>query len=182
MNPFRFVMMVLVAFLSLATPAFAQDGAAAAMTLSGLGAGLVIVGAGFGIGKIGASAVESIARQPEDFLVHHPVINALIPKGESAWSKTLLLYASSVVVTLVLGFLIEEALETGSKMMKSISTAFGKARLVAGLVSVILLGCCLFIGLEFSSNVVHQCAKADKEHGHTKNCYCESFHKNLPPI
>lgn len=84
------------------------------------------------------------------FLVHHPVINALIPKGESAWSKTLLLYASSVVVTLVLGFLIEEALETGSKMMKSISTAFGKARLVAGLVSVILLGCCLFIGLELT--------------------------------
>ncbi|MGD9721738.1 MAG: ATP synthase F0 subunit C [Pirellulales bacterium] len=30
-----------------------------------LGAGLVILGAGFGIGKIGASAVESMARQPE---------------------------------------------------------------------------------------------------------------------
>ena len=29
------------------------------------GAGLVILGAGFGIGKIGASAVESMARQPE---------------------------------------------------------------------------------------------------------------------
>ena len=29
------------------------------------GAGLVILGAGFGIGRIGASAVESIARQPE---------------------------------------------------------------------------------------------------------------------
>lgn len=29
------------------------------------GAGLVIVGAGLGIGKIGASAVESMARQPE---------------------------------------------------------------------------------------------------------------------
>jgi len=63
--------MVLVAFLCLATPAFAQDGAAAAgsaaaaLTLSGLGAGLVILGAGYGIGKIGASAVESIARQPE---------------------------------------------------------------------------------------------------------------------
>ncbi len=28
-------------------------------------AGLVILGAGFGIGKIGASAVESMARQPE---------------------------------------------------------------------------------------------------------------------
>jgi F-type H+-transporting ATPase subunit c len=29
------------------------------------GAGLVILGAGFGIGRIGASAVESMARQPE---------------------------------------------------------------------------------------------------------------------
>ncbi|MBN2578249.1 MAG: ATP synthase F0 subunit C [Pirellulales bacterium] len=29
------------------------------------GAGLVIVGAGYGIGKIGACAVESMARQPE---------------------------------------------------------------------------------------------------------------------
>ena len=29
------------------------------------GAGLVILGAGMGIGKIGSSAVESIARQPE---------------------------------------------------------------------------------------------------------------------
>jgi len=30
-----------------------------------IGAGLAIIGAGYGIGKIGASAVESIARQPE---------------------------------------------------------------------------------------------------------------------
>ena len=30
-----------------------------------LGAGVVILGAGLGIGKIGASAVESMARQPE---------------------------------------------------------------------------------------------------------------------
>jgi F-type H+-transporting ATPase subunit c len=30
-----------------------------------LGCGLTIVGAGWGIGKIGAAAVESIARQPE---------------------------------------------------------------------------------------------------------------------
>jgi len=29
------------------------------------GAGLVLLGAGFGIGKIGSSAVESMARQPE---------------------------------------------------------------------------------------------------------------------
>lgn len=31
----------------------------------GLGAGLVVLGVGFGIGKIGATAAESIARQPE---------------------------------------------------------------------------------------------------------------------
>ncbi|MEN7546512.1 ATP synthase F0 subunit C [Rapidithrix thailandica] len=30
-----------------------------------LGAGLAVVGAGLGIGKIGSSAVESMARQPE---------------------------------------------------------------------------------------------------------------------
>ena len=33
--------------------------------LISLGAGLVVIGAGLGIGRIGASAVESIARQPE---------------------------------------------------------------------------------------------------------------------
>jgi len=32
---------------------------------SAFGAGLVIIGAGYGISKIGASAVESMARQPE---------------------------------------------------------------------------------------------------------------------
>ncbi|MEO0586454.1 MAG: ATP synthase F0 subunit C [Planctomycetota bacterium] len=31
----------------------------------GIGMGLIIIGAGLGIGKIGASALESIARQPE---------------------------------------------------------------------------------------------------------------------
>lgn len=31
----------------------------------GIGLGLIILGAGFGIGKIGSTAVESIARQPE---------------------------------------------------------------------------------------------------------------------
>ncbi len=32
---------------------------------SGLGAGLAVIGAGIGIGRIGGSAVESMARQPE---------------------------------------------------------------------------------------------------------------------
>ncbi len=33
--------------------------------IAGLGAGLAAVGAGLGIGRIGGSAVEAIARQPE---------------------------------------------------------------------------------------------------------------------
>ena len=35
------------------------------MSLAGIGAGLAAIGAGIGIGKIGASAVEGVARQPE---------------------------------------------------------------------------------------------------------------------
>jgi len=34
-------------------------------TLAAIGAGLAAIGAGIGIGKIGGSAMESIARQPE---------------------------------------------------------------------------------------------------------------------
>lgn len=32
---------------------------------AGIGAGLAVIGAGMGIGRIGGSAVESMARQPE---------------------------------------------------------------------------------------------------------------------
>ena len=35
------------------------------MVLAGLGAGLAVCGAAFGIGKIGGSAMEAMARQPE---------------------------------------------------------------------------------------------------------------------
>lgn len=56
----------------LATPAMAQEGASVIgnpnylIYLGGaFGAGLVLLGAGMGIGKIGAAAVESMARQPE---------------------------------------------------------------------------------------------------------------------
>lgn len=35
------------------------------MGLAGLGAGVAAIGAGIGIGKIGGSALESMARQPE---------------------------------------------------------------------------------------------------------------------
>ena len=72
MNSFVKIAAMCVAMLVLtATPAFAQDAAATAgggssMDFGGaIGAGLVMLGAGFGIGKIGSSAVESIARQPE---------------------------------------------------------------------------------------------------------------------
>jgi F-type H+-transporting ATPase subunit c len=67
------------ALLLVAAPAMAQDEAIAATnqakvgwaTSGGMnfgaafGAGLVIIGAAYGIGKIGANAVESMARQPE---------------------------------------------------------------------------------------------------------------------
>jgi F-type H+-transporting ATPase subunit c len=55
----------------IASPAFAQADATTAaggfsMNLgAAFGAGLIIIGAGLGIGRIGANAVESIARQPE---------------------------------------------------------------------------------------------------------------------
>jgi F-type H+-transporting ATPase subunit c len=52
-----------------ATPAPAAAAAPAAtawIVLGGaFGSGLIIIGAGYGIGKIGSSAVESMARQPE---------------------------------------------------------------------------------------------------------------------
>jgi F-type H+-transporting ATPase subunit c len=35
------------------------------MTLSAIGAGLAVIGAAYGIGKIGSSAMDAIARQPE---------------------------------------------------------------------------------------------------------------------
>lgn len=34
-------------------------------TLAAVGAGIAVVGAGLGIGKIGSSAMDAIARQPE---------------------------------------------------------------------------------------------------------------------
>ena len=68
---------------ALATPAYGQDAHAqelevleatkasgnrwfdSAAGFGALGAGLVLIGGGLGIGRIGGSAVESIARQPE---------------------------------------------------------------------------------------------------------------------
>ncbi len=35
------------------------------VTLAGIGAALAVIGAGYGIGKIGSSAMDAMARQPE---------------------------------------------------------------------------------------------------------------------
>jgi F-type H+-transporting ATPase subunit c len=67
----KFATLLIVVLLTIATPAFAQEGGKAAASnfsiLQGaaFGSGLVILGAGYGIGKIGSCAVESMARQPE---------------------------------------------------------------------------------------------------------------------
>ncbi len=72
MNSFVKIAAMCVAVLVLtATPALAQGAATPAATGlpsslgAAIGAGIVMLGAGFGIGRIGSSAVESIARQPE---------------------------------------------------------------------------------------------------------------------
>lgn len=57
-------LLVVAAFVVMSVPAMAQDGGASISTKY-FGAGLVMIGAGLGIGKIGAAAVESMARQPE---------------------------------------------------------------------------------------------------------------------
>jgi F-type H+-transporting ATPase subunit c len=49
---------------ALAVPAYAV-GEGGVHFSGAIGAGVTILGAGYGIGKIGASAVESMARQPE---------------------------------------------------------------------------------------------------------------------
>jgi F-type H+-transporting ATPase subunit c len=67
-NHFVKIAALCIPVLLIASPAMAQDAAKPAISMNlgaAIGAGLVILGAGFGIGKIGSSAVESMARQPE---------------------------------------------------------------------------------------------------------------------
>jgi F-type H+-transporting ATPase subunit c len=63
------VAMAFVVLACTATPLLADDKGAApfygAGLAAGLGAGLAIIGAGIGFGKIGAAALESMARQPQ---------------------------------------------------------------------------------------------------------------------
>jgi F-type H+-transporting ATPase subunit c len=62
----KLVIMAAAVMLSFAVPAFAQDVAGSGtLNSAAIGAGIIMLGAGLGIGKIGAAAVESMARQPE---------------------------------------------------------------------------------------------------------------------
>ena len=54
-----------MAILPLLQAATASADRGYALIGAGLGAGLSVIGAGIGIGRIGGSAVEGIARQPE---------------------------------------------------------------------------------------------------------------------
>jgi F-type H+-transporting ATPase subunit c len=81
MKMFGLALMVALVVLCMASPVFAQGApvvtapVVTAPVLSapfygpgiaaGLGAGLAIIGAGIGFGRIGAAALESMARQPE---------------------------------------------------------------------------------------------------------------------
>src|SRR5687768_6396857 len=71
MKALQMMALVIVVLLVAATPALAQDRPGNSYFLSGagigagLGAALTIIGAGYGFGRIGSSALESMARQPE---------------------------------------------------------------------------------------------------------------------
>lgn len=66
MRYLKTTVMAVAAFLAMALPAAAQEGPGFSMDLRGaFGTGILIFGAALGIGKIGAAAVESMARQPE---------------------------------------------------------------------------------------------------------------------
>jgi F-type H+-transporting ATPase subunit c len=62
--------LAIVLVLIFAAPAAAADGPTSSVLSNpaigaGFGAGLVMIGAGWGFGRIGAMALESMARQPE---------------------------------------------------------------------------------------------------------------------
>src|SRR5437764_14802134 len=77
--------LAIVTLLLTEAPALAQAPAPASYKAigTGIGAGLAIVGLGIGLGRIGGSAVESIARQPEasDKIVTNMITMAALLEG-----------------------------------------------------------------------------------------------------
>jgi F-type H+-transporting ATPase subunit c len=62
---YRVAVLALGAFVAMSLPALAAGEGAGALNSGAIGAAVAILGAGYGIGRIGGSAVESMARQPE---------------------------------------------------------------------------------------------------------------------
>jgi F-type H+-transporting ATPase subunit c len=76
--------LALVTLLLTEAPAMAQAAPVSYKAIgTGIGAGLAIVGLGIGLGRIGGSAVESIARQPEasDKVVTNMITMAALLEG-----------------------------------------------------------------------------------------------------
>jgi F-type H+-transporting ATPase subunit c len=68
MNMTRMALMAIGALLTSSPMLFAQattEAPFAGKGMAGLGAGIALIGAGIGFGRIGAAALESMARQPE---------------------------------------------------------------------------------------------------------------------
>ena len=64
-NAIQLICLTLVVFVVTASPLMAQESAGAIRFSGAFGAGLVVIAAAYGIGRIGSSAVESMARQPD---------------------------------------------------------------------------------------------------------------------
>lgn len=102
--------MVAMAFVAIAVfgpeAAMAQDAADAAVSNgmgagigAGFAAGLAVLGAGLGIGRVGGSAVESIARQPEmaPTIQQNMIIAAALIEGAALFAVVVGLLAMFVI-------------------------------------------------------------------------------------
>jgi F-type H+-transporting ATPase subunit c len=71
------------------------DGASIAKAVIAIGAGIVVIAAAFGIGKIGESALKSIARQPEASgdIRSNMIVSAALIEGVAFFALILLIVA-----------------------------------------------------------------------------------------
>src|SRR5438128_12175581 len=85
MKTYGLAVVVIFLLLVTASPALAQAPGTTSYTVYGaaIGAGLVILGAGWGFGRIGASALEGMARQPEATGKNQPamILSAALREG-----------------------------------------------------------------------------------------------------
>src|SRR5262245_6102646 len=61
----RLALVAVATLLASAPMLFAQNASFTGRGMAGFGAGVALIGAGWGFGRIGAAALESMARQPE---------------------------------------------------------------------------------------------------------------------